>query len=141
MVSKERQKFFAELVGKFGPLTSDDLANRVNVKHGTTRTYLREAKKDGLVDRTGLGALVIWFAPKDRDRAFQIFKERKEQTKARKRAKAIAKRSWAEQRALIAKSHDKWAEAKPTHRRVPASEAKPIKILGPVSVFALGGML
>lgn len=139
MVSDRHKKLVADMLAKVGPSTSDSLAKRIDGKHSRTRAYLREAKMDGLVDRTGLGALVIWFAPGDKDKAVEMMNSIKAESKQRRRDRARERFPWAVKRARIEQAHEAWAAARPVHRLIPANEAPPIKPLGPTSVFALGG--
>ena len=134
-----QQQRAVEIVSKLGPIGSAEVAKMLGCGQNRGVMHLAKAAKTGAISLTQKGQYALWYAPQDEDKAWSIVRARLEAAKERKRERMRQQCSdWTVKRLKIERAHEDWASATPVHRRIPASEAPPIKITGPVSVFALG---
>ena len=88
-----------------------------------------------------MGCYVLWYVAADEALAHAMVEQRNEERRRRIEGKRRKFQGWAEKKARMDRAHESWADAPPVHRRVPASEAPPLELLGPVSVFALASSM
>lgn len=133
-----KQQRAVEIVQEIGPVASVEVAKLMGCGQDRCLDHLRNAAKTGAISLTQRGRYALWFAPRDKDKAWAMVLAQLEVVKERRRARDRARYCLTKKRETKERAHEAWASAPPVHRRIPASEAGPIEIIGPVSVFALG---
>lgn len=135
------QRCVVDLLRKAGPMTSAEVAQRLQRKHSPTVDNLREARKAGAAARTGAGTFVLWHIPEHKDQAAALLAQRKQAITEARRVRQRRTQTFAVKRLRAERDAERWADALPVQRRVAANDAPPIEVLGPVSVFALAQSL